>query len=233
MRERILATLLLLTTLSVFAQTAEQREANAEAPLRAEVEERLNLSFEFAEDGQPSNWAGSRLAPPYKVLISNAEAYEGARSVAFRCAEDACEDEQSFGVVTQRIPAIPFVGQTLRYTGYLKTEEVEAGYAGLWLRVDGEVGRACATGRPVVLAFDTPSDRGVTGTNDWQEVEITLEIPQDAREIYFGALLTGKGRAWLDGLSLTVSDSDTQQGTSVAELLNIEELAEEDRRTAR
>jgi hypothetical protein len=51
-----------------------------------------------------------------------------------------------------------------------------------------------------VLAFDNMQDRGVTGTTDWKRYEIELSAAADAKNINFGALLTGDGSAWFDGL---------------------------------
>ncbi len=206
MRSHIAAALFLLTLFGAAAQTSEENQ----------VRERLNLSFERVEEGQPAHWISSELTRPYSVTITHAQAHEGERSVAFRCAVTECE-EDNFGVVAQRISATPFAGQTLRYAGYLKTEEVEAGYAGLWLRVDGEV-----AGRSEVLAFDAMNDRGVTGTSGWQRYEVVLEVPEGAQTLSFGAHFTGKGRAWADHLALTITDDDTQQEASIIDLLTLE-----------
>jgi erythromycin esterase-like protein len=103
----------------------------------------------------------------------------------------------SFGVATGQLPVDPAKGKKLRYRGWLRTEGVTRGWAGLWARVDGEKG---------ILAFDNMQDRGVKGTTDWKEHEIVLTVPEAAVNINFGAILTGDGRAWFDELSVDLDE---------------------------
>ena len=153
---------------------------------------RLNLGFEEVADDFPLRWTG-RTGLPFKV-VTNTDSYDGVRSVTLRCVEAGCS--RDFSAVTSHISATGLAGQTITLTGYLKTAEVKAGFAGLWLRVDG-VGKE--------LAFDNMQDRGVTGTTGWTEYSITLPVADGAQEIYFGALLTGEGQLWVDALGLNLS----------------------------
>jgi hypothetical protein len=102
-----------------------------------------------------------------------------------------------FGVGTGTFPVSDAAGKHLHYTGYIKTDGVDFGYAGLWWRVDGPNGR--------VLAFDNMSTRGVTGTRDWAQYAIDLDVPANAVNINFGVLQPGTGTAWYDGLAVTLS----------------------------
>jgi erythromycin esterase-like protein len=98
-----------------------------------------------------------------------------------------------FGVATGTFPVADAAGKRVRYSGYIKTQGITRGYAGLWWRVDGESG---------VLAFDNMAGRGVTGTSEWKRYQIELPVAADATNINFGAILTGDGTAWFDGLSV-------------------------------
>lgn len=99
----------------------------------------------------------------------------------------------SFGVATATFPIKDARGKRARFSGYIKTEGITTGYAGLWWRVDGTSG---------MLAFDNMQDRGVTGTTDWKRYEIELPVAADAKNINFGAILSGNGTAWFDGLAV-------------------------------
>jgi erythromycin esterase-like protein len=101
-----------------------------------------------------------------------------------------------FGVATGTIPVKDAQGKRVRFSGYIHTENVEKGYAGLWLRVDGAPGKT--------LAFDNMNERGVTGTTDWARYEIDLPVAAEATNINFGALFTGEGTAWFDSFALTL-----------------------------
>ena len=110
-----------------------------------------------------------------------------------------------FGVATATFPIAVAAGKRIRFSGYIKTQNITHDWAGLWWRVDGKSG---------VLAFDNMHDRGAIGTTDWKRYEIDLQVPANATNINFGALHTGDGSAWFDGLSVTVDGqpySDTSK----------------------
>ncbi|MBV9211551.1 MAG: erythromycin esterase family protein, partial [Acidobacteria bacterium] len=108
---------------------------------------------------------------------------------------------QGFGVATATFPVKEAAGKKIRLSGYIKTDGVADGFAGLWCRVDGASG---------VLAFDNMEDRGVTGTTDWKRYVIELPVAADAKNINFGAILPGKGTAWFDGLTIELDDAQYQ-----------------------
>lgn len=109
-----------------------------------------------------------------------------------------------FGVATSTFPIKAAAGKHIRFSGYIKTEGVANGYAGLWWRVDGASG---------VLAFDNMQDRGVTGTTDWKRYDIELPVAADATNINFGALFPGTGTAWFDGLSVEMDGTQYTDNT--------------------
>lgn len=99
----------------------------------------------------------------------------------------------AFGVATATFPVKDAAGKRIRFSGYIKTDGVTAGYAGLWWRVDGPSG---------VLAFDNMQSRGVSGTSDWRRYDIELPVAATATNINFGALFPGHGTAWFDDLTV-------------------------------
>jgi putative CocE/NonD family hydrolase len=117
----------------------------------------------------------------------------GLISLRIRSANAAAGE---FGGVAQRILAADFRGQRVRFTGFVRVDDVSEG-AGLYMRVDG-----AAEATP----FDDMQDRQLTGTADWQRLEIVLDVPVDAGLIDLGVLLRGRGTAWADDLDLSVVD---------------------------
>jgi erythromycin esterase-like protein len=110
-----------------------------------------------------------------------------------------------FGVATAWFPIADAAGKKVRYSGYIKTEGVTRGFAGLWWRVDGPSG---------VLSFDNMQSRGVTGTTGWTKYSIDLLVDAGVKNINFGALLPGDGTAWFDDLTIELdgqpyTDTDT------------------------
>lgn len=51
-----------------------------------------------------------------------------------------------------------------------------------------------------ILAFDNMSTKHISGTRDWQEHAIVLDVPPDTSVISFGFILLGKGLAWFSDL---------------------------------
>lgn len=98
-----------------------------------------------------------------------------------------------FGVATGSFPIAAAAGKKVRFSGFIKTENVTRGYAGLWWRVDGPSG---------VLAFDNMRARGVTGSTDWSRHTIELVVDATVKNINFGAILPGDGTAWFDDLTI-------------------------------
>jgi erythromycin esterase-like protein len=102
----------------------------------------------------------------------------------------------SFGVATANFPVAAAAGRHIRFSGYIKTENITDGYAGLWWRVDGDGGKS--------LAFDNMEGRGARGTTSWTPYAISIDVPADARKISFGVLHPGNGTAWFDSLAIEV-----------------------------
>jgi erythromycin esterase-like protein len=109
-----------------------------------------------------------------------------------------------FGVATYTFPVAHARGKRVRYRGFIKTRELNEGFAGLWWRVDGADRN--------VLAFDNMATRGPRGTTDWTEYSIDLDVAEEAENINFGVLMPGNGTAWFDGLSVLL-DGETYTQT--------------------
>ena len=129
-----------------------------------------------------------RVDPAYEPTVREAAV------VAARPAAPA--GGATFGVLGGTLPASEFAGKTIRFSGYMKTEAIDSGYAGLWMRAD-------AQDRPAV-AFNNMGDTGPRGTTDWKRYEFELQIPADTRNISFGVLHPGYGTAWFADLTVEV-----------------------------
>ena len=129
----------------------------------------------------------------YKAGIDSLHSQEGKYS-AYIFGSDTIKD--GFKALGAHIPA-KYEGEIVTLTGYIKTENVRDGYAGLWLKIDPQV------------SFDNMDGRGVTGTTEWNKFSISLPLkPKEATKIAFGGLLTGKGKMWVDNLKLTIDGNE-------------------------
>lgn len=102
-----------------------------------------------------------------------------------------------YAMVGQGIVCGDFQGKRVRFTAYLKTENI-AQWAGVWLRGDRKDG--------AVVAFDNMESRGQSGTSDWKQYAVVLDIPRDAAELAYGVVLVGPGRVWIDEAAVEAVD---------------------------
>jgi hypothetical protein len=157
----------------------------------------------------PSDYEIRDVDGPYSIVVTVPEKSLNAE-VRQQVLQNSQTVASSFGVATATFPVSEAVGKTVRFSGWIRTEGVTGGYAGLWWRVDGA--------NRQVLAFDNSESRILAGTPDkslgsrgaqgmtpWTRYEIELPVPADAANINFGALLTGKGSAWFDALQVDLS----------------------------
>lgn len=147
-----------------------------------------NLDFEHIESSTPKGWNNFGDSVNYIHSVDTEVVQNGkhAASIEFN------GDEPGFNAWGYKIPA-KYQGNKVTVRGYIKTENVSDGWAGLWMRVDPKI------------SFDNMRGRGVTGTTDWQEYEITLDLkPMMAKDIVVGGILIGKGKMWFDNLALFI-----------------------------
>ncbi len=158
----------------------------------------LNLDFEDGRAGSaPRGWyAGGE---GFAASLSAESPHGGELCLLL---ERTDTPQRGFGVATATFPVADAAGRRIRYTGWIRTEAVTNGFAGLWWRADDAGGTA---------AFDNMARRGVTGDTEWTEHVIELDIPADATNINFGCILPADGRAWFDDLAVSIDGAPYAQ----------------------
>jgi hypothetical protein len=135
------------------------------------------------------------------------------------CVRSTADGADGFGTLTQWFRADGYRGKRLRMTAFVKTDGVE-GQPGLWMRIDGKE----KTG----LAFDNMMGRPVKGTTDWKKYDVVLDVPEEAEEIFFGFLVAGKGRGWVDDIAFDEVDKDVPTtGLKVQPMARVGELTKD------
>jgi erythromycin esterase len=158
----------------------------------------LNLDFEDSTpNGKPKFWMAGGVG--YEAVIDKAEVNSGEACLRL----ESVSTNRTFGVATSSFPIDFARGKKLRYTGLIRTQDVEDGYAGLWWRVDSQ--------QTPTIAFDNMMDRGPKGTTDWEEYAIEFDIPEEGSNINFGILLSGSGKAWFDNLRINLNGEPYEQ----------------------
>jgi C-terminal processing protease CtpA/Prc len=179
---RHLLALIAVLTLVCRAQEGTAAKATDHSDLAAA------LAFEVQPVGDmPGGWGGG---PPGTIFADGKVFHGGQRSARIERHPDS---HNNFSTITKSIP-MDFSGATVELRGFLRTEDV-SDFVGLWMREDGEAPS---------LAFDNMQARQLKGTTEWKEYSITLPVHPEAKQLFFGVLLVGTGKAWADDLQLLV-----------------------------
>ena len=164
----------------------------------------LDLIIKNKENKLPDGWirAGSK---PYSYFMSidKGAGKDGNNVITIKSVDKLIN---GFGTVMQNFLSEKYLGERIKMTGYLKTQDVDD-WAGFWLRIDGRKGSG-------FLAFDNLKngkiDRSVRGTTNWKQYEIVLDVSEDATNIAFGALLSGTGQIWFDKIDFEIVNRKTE-----------------------
>lgn len=168
-----------------------------------------NLDFETSENNSPALWKlmGNNSA---KVFSDFNEKQQGKASAVIES-----EGTEGFRAIMYTLPN-NYAGRKITLSGYLKTENVTDGFAGLWMRIDPDV------------AFNNMQNIGLKGTNDWKKYEVTLNMsPENTQQIVIGALLSGKGKIWVDDLKVSIDGKDIDNAKIFEKKLTKVELDKE------
>ena len=157
-----------------------------------------NPGFESDKPGVGSNsaegWTRQQHAGPtaYTFIVDREMKRSGEASMRIRNLRP-----EVYGSITQRTPAAPHIGKTLRFSVWLRTEDVVANVYGY-----GATPLLQAWGGGSPAASASYEIAAIAGTTNWVRREVTIEVPGAAEWIEVGVLLHGSGTVWLDDVVL-------------------------------
>jgi hypothetical protein len=157
----------------------------------------LAPTMAFAADAIPNGWIKAGSHPAEYEMGVDSSIHHGGRASGY--VKAITKDLHGFGTLMQTAGPGQYLGKRVRLSAFVKAEMVSQ-WAGVWMRVDGPP----EGNQPKLLAFDNMQGRPIKGTSDWSRVEIVLDVPNDARDIAFGILLSGDGEVWLDDLQFEI-----------------------------
>ncbi len=160
----------------------------------------LFLTSLYAQDSLstlPKDWKLNENSTDYIFGIENDK--ETNKDVTFLKSKTEIKKVSQFGVLSQVITANRYLGKRIKYSAFVKTSELEK-WAGLWIRVDGDEYRP--------ISFDNMADRPIKGTTNWTEYNAVIDIPINSDKIYFGFLISGNGKIYLDNPKFEIVDTN-------------------------
>jgi len=174
--------------------------------LYAYAAEPVNLNFEtVGDDGRVVGWRlGGRHLTEYVAVADSDSVYEGRYS--FRLGSNAAPPDAWAGAL-QKVAATPYQNQRLRLTAQVKTR----GVTDRLFFTLGYEGYSQDSARETIMSPN------FTGTADWFEVELVLDLADQIEAVSFGFWLHGQGQVWVDDVRLEavgLSQWDPEQGVT-------------------
>ena len=172
-----------------------------------------NLDFEIGSHGeQPDNWvvgngsASGRIGinrnrnGSYHLSLDSIEKHSGNLSLKM---EIDIRNIKKFGYFISMLSIDPMTVKTVEFKGWIKTQDIKKGYAGLCFYVEGEMQNKNKTS---YFAPTISSDKThLYDNSDWTQVSIKMDISEKAASVGFGGQFTGEGTAWFDNLELYIN----------------------------
>ncbi len=128
------------------------------------------------------------------------------------------DEPLGMGSLSHSESAAKWRGQRVELVAELKAGRI-AGWAGLWMRIDGPDGQT--------LAFDNMQTRPLRGSSSFGWHSVVLNVPDNAQRISFGVMLHGPGAVFVRELHFRQATSDVQPTDLIADLRAKSEPASE------
>lgn len=164
----------------------------------------ISISLTLLSFDLPIGWFQSGSDPEsYDMGIDKGAGQDGKNAATIK---SIAKKINGFGTLMQNCLPDNYLGKRVRMSGLLKTQNV-SDWSGFWFRIDEK-------GSEQPLGFDNmhdgKKDRSIKGTTDWTKYEIVLDVPQNASNLAYGALLVGTGQIWFDNIKFEVVDNSVQ-----------------------
>lgn len=148
----------------------------------------------------PEGWLRRGSKPKsYEMGIDKAAGQDGKNAATIKSKKKKID---GFGTLMQVCKPDKFLGKRVRMSAIVKSENV-IDWAGLWLRVDSQ-------GSGEALEFDNMQERPIKGSSNWTRYEIVLDVPANALQLAYGALLSGTGQIWFDNVTFEIVDNSVK-----------------------
>ena len=177
---------ILLIALVTFHYSCQHKENN----------QMINLDFEQInpKSKMPINWYfGSNSS--YRITIDSNIVFNGKYSLKIENSNESGKKDAGIGGLLY-ITDVPN-GDTIRLSGYIKTENTTHDSIGL------NIGYQNSNGDFIKIL----NDSALIGTNDWTEYTIDLVMGDNPNFYVIGVYFNGEGEIWIDNLKLYIDNN--------------------------
>ncbi len=155
----------------------------------------INLDFEDGRVGElPTGWSSPTRELGYQAVLTETDVRSGKRCAQLGLIPNASIKGGAFGNLMQAIDATNYRGHVIRFRAAVRVVDGDGSAARLWMRAD------LADGKNGF--FDNMANRPIT-SDKWTYFEIVGQINDNAAVLNIGMILSGRGSAWIDDVSIT------------------------------
>ena len=149
-----------------------------------------NPSFEIADEKTNTKLLGWRTVGDGPVVQID----EIVKNTGKQSPQILRKEGSRFGGIAQSVDATSSRGKAIVLKAALRYDGQVDGTIGLWLRADG----ASPINAPLVNSYQNPP------SNDgrWVERRTMMLVPEETKQLVFGAVNGGSGRLWVDDIAL-------------------------------
>ena len=158
------------------------------------------FSFNEEVEGEVKGWFKAGNSPESYEIGIESDVARGGKVAYMKSIKPKIK---GFGSLMQGFIPTEYLGKRVKLSGHLKTKDVQ-GWSGMWMRIDGETVQGKSA---KMLGFDNMNDRRITGTTDWKQYEIILDVPSESKLIAYGILISGTGSIWMDDLKFEIVEN--------------------------
>ncbi len=177
------------------------------APARVDIKE----GFEVSDLSQLKNWE-VMTADPSSVALDTTVSHSGKTSLRVQSGNGRGSEDSRTGVST---PAIPYRGQLIKVSAWMKTQDVVAGTMD-WLMAAVQVNSYDSGGRNIGHTDIMLKN----GTSDWTEYRGEFRLSRTVKYVRLVCHMWGdsKGTAWFDDISFELVEDELSLANRVEDL---------------
>lgn len=176
-----------------------------------------NLDIEIAnEELMPGGWQIPNKVEKlgYNAFATKFNPYKGNYSLQLIFEGDSVIDDM-YGSVFQTIDASPYIGKTIRIEAAIRAQLFGEGSAHLWVHERMKNNQT---------SFINTMDDSPVVVNEWQKQSLEYTVTEFANTISFGLLLWGRGVAWIDDVSISISGKEANAPPKELSDINLSNL---------
>ncbi|MGB3947510.1 MAG: S41 family peptidase [Bacteroidia bacterium] len=143
----------------------------------------------------------------YIVRIDTSIKHSGKNSILIESTKNSAKS--SFGSIAYSLPA-NYLGKEIEVRAYVRVQDILDNELSILLRVDDK--------NKNVLAMENGRQKNIQGSGYWNYYTVSVPFPAKAQTIYIGAMLTGKGKLWVDDFQVLIDGKDISKAKRKAKI---------------